>query len=138
MQWSDVSFTPSTRVLRQFAVLVLVVFGGLAVWYGAVRDQVGLATAFAIAAVVIGPLGLIAPQAIRPVFVAWMVVAFPVGWTVSRVLLAAVFYGLFTPLGVVFRLIGRDRLQRAPRPDRATYWTSKAQPTEMRDYFRQF
>ena len=42
MQWSDISFTPSSRVLRQFAALVLIVFGGLAVWYGVVRGQVGL------------------------------------------------------------------------------------------------
>ena len=33
MQWSDVSFTPSSRVLRQFALLVLVVFGSLAAWF---------------------------------------------------------------------------------------------------------
>ena len=138
MQWSDISFTPSSRVLRQFAALVLIVFGGLAVWYGVVRGQVGLATAFALVAAVIGPLGLIAPRAIRPIFVAWIVVAFPIGWTVSRVLLAVVFYGLFTPLGLAFRLIGRDRLQRVHRSERATYWTSKAKPTGTGDYFRQF
>lgn len=67
-----------------------------------------------------------------------MAVAFPIGWTVSRVLLALVFYGLFTPLGLLFRLMGRDRVQRGYRSDRETYWTSKTQPTEMRHYLRQF
>ena len=138
MQWSDISFAPSSRVLRQFAALILVMFGGLAVWWGVVRDQVGLATVFGIVATVVGPLGLIAPQAVRPIFVAWMVIAFPIGWTVSRVLLAVVFYGLFTPLGLLFRLIGRDRLQRVRRHDRDTYWRSKTQPTEIRHYLRQF
>ncbi len=138
MQWSDISFAPTSRVLRQFAALVLVVFGGLAAWYGVAREQPGLATVFAIVAVVIGPLGLIAPRAVRPIFVVWMVVAFPIGWTISRVLLALVFYGLFTPLGLAFRLVGRDPLGRAPRPNRSTYWTAKAAPTEMRNYLRQF
>ena len=138
MQWSDVSFTPSSRVLRQFATLVLVVFGGLAAWYGVVRDQTGLAVVFGVIAVVVGPLGLIVPRAVRPIFVAWMVVAFPIGWTVSRVLLGLVFYGLFTPLGLAFRLMGRDRLERRCRTGQSTYWTAKAQPTGMRDYFRQF
>ena len=126
MLWSDVSFTPSSRVLRQFSALVLVVFGGLAVWYGVVRDQAGSAMVLGAVAAVVGPLGLIAPRAIRPIFVAWMVVAFPIGWIVSRVLLALVFYGLFTPLGVVFRLMGRDRLHRAFRSDRATYWIPRS------------
>ncbi len=138
MQWSEVSFTPSSRVLRQFAALFLVVFGGLAAWYGVVRDEPRLATFFGIVAAVIGPLGLMVPQAVRPIFVAWIVMAFPIGWTVSRVLLALIFYGLFTPLGLVFRLMGRDRLDRARRPDRETYWRSKVQPTGTRGYFRQF
>ena len=138
MQWSDVSFAPSSRVLRQFAALVLVVFGSLAGWYGLVRDEPGLAIGFGVAAGVIGPLGLIAPRAIRPIFVAWMVVAFPIGWTVSRVLLALIYYGLFTPLGLAFRFVGRDRLGRKRRPDIDTYWTPKAQPTGTNGYLRQF
>ena len=132
MQWSDVSFTPSSRMLRQFAGLLFIVFGGLAVWFGFVRNQSGVALACATVAGLLGPLGLIAPQVLRPIFVAWMVVAFPIGWTVSRLLLAMVFYGLFTPLALVFKVVGRDRLQRARRTDRATYWNPKTQPTEMR------
>lgn len=137
MQWSDVSFRPSSRVLRQFAVLVFAVFGGLAVWYGLVREQPAPATVFGLVALAIGLLALIVPQAIRPIFVAWVVVAFPIGWTVSRVLLALIFYGLFTPLALVFRLIGRDRLERR-RPDRHTYWRPKAPPTRISDYLQQF
>ena len=107
-------------------------------WYGIVRDEPGLATGFGVAAAVIGPLGLIAPSAIRPIFVAWMIIAFPIGWTVSRVLLALIYYGLFTPLALAFRLVGRDRLGRRHRPRLDTYWSSKSQPTGMHSYFRQF
>ena len=67
-----------------------------------------------------------------------MIVAFPIGWTVSRVLLALVYYGLFTPLGLAFRVAGRDRLRRRFRADRETYWTPKTQPTELRRYLRLF
>ena len=47
-----------------------------------------------------------------------MVLAFPIGWTVSQVMLAMMFFGLFTPIGLVFRLIGRDPLHRARPPGR--------------------
>ena len=53
----------------------------------------------------------------RLIYVGWMVLAFPIGWTVSQVMLALMFFGLFTPIGLVFRLIGRDPLQRT-RPAR--------------------
>ena len=138
MQWSDISFAPSSRTLRQFAGLLIIVFGGLAGWHGLVRGHVDLAMWFAGVAGVIGPLGLVVPQAVRPLYVAWMVVVFPLGWTVSRVLLALLFYGLFTPIGLVFRMMGRDKLQRRFHADRDSYWAPKIQPTDVRSYLRQF
>ena len=48
------------------------------------------------------------------------------------------FYGLFTPIGLVFRLIGRDPLQRARRPGSESYWTPKPAPADLRRYFKQF
>lgn len=137
MQWSDVPFRPSRRVLRQFAALVLVVFGGAAVWFAA-HDEPQRAVVLGIVAAAIGLLGLVLPRAVRPVFVAWMLVAFPIGWTISRILLALIFYGLFTPIGLTFRLLGRDRLARYRRADRTTYWTAKAVPSGRRSYTRPF
>ena len=61
----------------------------------------------------------------RPIYVGWMVLAFPIGWTVSQAMLALMFYGLFTPIGLLFRLIGRDPLQLSRRSGLETYWTPK-------------
>jgi hypothetical protein len=138
MRWSDIPFSPSSRMLRQFAGLWLVFFVGFAAWQGIVRGRVGVALALAALAVVIGGLGLIRPQLIRPIFVGWMVLAFPIGWTVSLVLLGLVYYGLFLPIGLVFRLIGRDALQLRPRPGVSTYWTPRPAEADVRRYFRQF
>src|SRR5262249_34148448 len=105
MTWSDIPWTPASRTLRQFAGLWLLVFGTIAcrhAWHGAS----GLAISFGVLALVVGILGLLVPQTVRPIFVGWMVVAFPIGWMVSRVVLALIWYGLFTPLAVVFRLVG--------------------------------
>ena len=83
------SSVPPTKTLRQFAGLWLVFFGGLAAWQGFVRRHATLAIVLAVLALTIGPLGLLWPRLIRPVFVAWMVLAFPIGWTVSQLMLAA-------------------------------------------------
>ena len=138
MRWSDIPFHPPRATLRQFAGLWLAVFGALACWHGLVRHHSGTAAILALLALAIGPIGLARPDLVRPVFVAAMVVSFPIGWTVSQILLAVLYYGLFTPIGLVFRLIGRDPLERKRQPDRASYWSPKPAPASVRRYFQQF
>jgi hypothetical protein len=138
MTWSDLPWRPSERTLRQFAGLWITFFAFLAYVNGALRGNSGLALTFAALAVTIGPLGLIRPRTLRPVFVGWMLLAFPIGWSVSHLLLAVLYYGVFTPVGLFFRLKGRDALDRCYRPDRATYWVPLV-PSESADaYFQPF
>jgi hypothetical protein len=138
MQWSDISFAPATRVLRQFAGIWLFFFALLACVQGLVSHNLALAALFGVLAVVIGIPGLIHPPVIRPVYVGAMVLTFPIGWTVSKVLLACLFYGLFTPVALIFRLTGRDILCRRHRPEKETYWSPKAMPSDPQRYFRPF
>lgn len=115
---------PSLRKLRQFGALCVL--------------------AAVIAGFTRGPWWLLAPAAIgtawpallRPVFVGASIVTYPIGWLVSRVVLAAIFFGLVTPLGIVFRLAGRDRLGlRSAGPPR---WIEKTPPRDPRSYFDAF
>jgi hypothetical protein len=137
MRWSDIPFRPTNRTLRQFAGLWLVIFGSAAAWQAwEGRDTAALV--LAALAVTVGPLGLAWPRLLRPVFVGWMVLAWPVGWVVSRLVLACLFYGLFTPLGLLFRALGRDVLALRRRPGQTTYWAPKPMPADPRRYLRQF
>jgi hypothetical protein len=138
MQWSDLPLNPSRRVLRQFAGLCILFFGGMAAWQYTVHDRQTLALILAAAAVIIGPLGLIAPAAVKPIFIAWLTLAFPIGWVVSRVLVALLFWAVMVPVGFVSRLAGRDVLQRQRRADRSSYWTPKPRPGGLHTYFRQY
>jgi hypothetical protein len=138
MHWSDIQFDPSRTTLRQFAGLWLVFFGGLALWQALVRGQTRLAAILAILAVTIGVLGLTRPQWVRLIYVGWMVLAFPIGWTISQIMLAVMFVGLFAPIGLVFRVLGRDPLHRARRPDRESFWEPKPESVDLGRYFKQF
>ena len=93
---------------------------------------------FAALATTVGPVGLAKPQAIRPIFLASTAITFPIGWTVSQILVAFLFYGIVTPVGILFKLIGRDVLKRGPQRTLATYWTAKATAEDVRRYLRQF
>jgi hypothetical protein len=138
MQWSDISFSPPTRTLRQFAGLSLLIFGSAASFQFFVRHQPMVAAVFATLAIVIGIPGLIRPSLVRPIYVGAMIFAFPIGWTVNKIILACMFYGMFTPVALFFRLIGRDSLSRRHRPAVETYWLPKRQITDLASYFRSF
>jgi hypothetical protein len=137
MRWSDIPFQPSSRTLRQFAGLWIAFFAGFAAWEWFRHERAIVAIVLLVLALTVGPLGLVKPRAIRPIFVGWMCLAFPIGWVVSHVLLACAFYGLFTPIALFFRLIGRDALARRHRPEGETYWTPKPAARDVRSYFRQ-
>jgi len=137
MQWTEVTARPSTRTLRQFAALFLIVFtvtAGLRVWHG---DTGTLTITIAATGVAVGLVGLVRPGAIRYVYTGWMIAAFPIGWTISRVIVTLLFYVVFAPFALVFRLLGRDAL-RLHRRTPTTYWieTKGGEPPES--YYAQF
>ena len=136
MQWSEVTKAPPQKMLRQFAGLWLVVFGGLAVWRVISGHTDTWTYGLAIAAVLVGTIGLIWPAAIRPIFTGWMIVAFPIGWTVSKVALGLMFYVMFTIVAIVFRLTGRDLLGLRRR-SAASYWAPKTSARSAEEYLRQ-
>ncbi len=137
MEWSSISFRPDARTLRQFAVAWLVFFGALAAWYGLMRDKKIYAIVLVIMTVVVGGAGLLRPGLVRWLYVAALVLTFPIGWVVSRLLLAVLYFGIITPLAWFFRLRGRDVLGLRRR-DAASYWEPWPPVGEVRSYFRQF
>jgi hypothetical protein len=126
----------SDRLLRQFAALCVLVFGGLSLINLIGRHRSTTAAIFAVLAAV-GIAGLVRPRAIRSTFFLTMTVTKPIGWGISQVLLAAIFYLVFTPLAVVFRMTGRDPLCRARKTESSTYWRTRTQPSDVRDYLYQ-
>lgn len=68
-------------------------------------------------------LSLTAPRALLPIYVAMMLVAIPIGFVISAILLRAIYYLMFTPLALWFRFRGRDAMNRRLDPDAETYWT---------------
>jgi hypothetical protein len=88
--------------------------------------------------VTIGPLGLAWPRAIKPIFIGWMALVYPIGWVVSHVILGILFYGMFTPVALIFRIIKRDALGLKPQPQGATYWLPKPNAPDKAKYLRQF
>jgi hypothetical protein len=128
---------PNDRTLRQFSGLWILFIGLVAVRQAlSHRPLVALVVAFL--AVVIGVAGLLMPRLVKPLFVGWMIAVFPIGWVVSRIVLGSIFYIVFTPISMIFRIIGRDALVLKPDSTTSTYWRSKPGSSDQKQYLRQF
>ena len=140
----DLNLHPTNKVLRQFGLLAFLVFAALSVaalqgilvfaWVGE-PVRIPLAIVLVAIAVCSAVASAAHPAANRPLFVVLSVIAWPIGTTVSFLILVLLFFGVVTPVALGFRLIKRDPLKRVLEPNRPTYWET---PTPQADYFKQF
>ena len=72
----------------------------------------------------------------RPMFIGWSVLTYPIGWAVSHLVLALVFFGVVTPIGVVLRRVGHDPMAREWNDGQDSYWTTRA-ARDLSSYFHQ-
>lgn len=137
MAMMEINWNPSRKELRQFGFLCLAFFGVLAV-LGFRRSGLTLGVELlAGAAVVGGVLGAVAPQLLKYIFVGWIVAVFPIGWTVSHLLLGFIYFFVLTPIGLIMRVLGHDPMNRTLDRRASSYWTTHEQAPVAR-YFRQF
>ena len=144
----DVDLRPDEKKLKQFGFVALVAFallGGFLLWRGGLFGIDFGASAPPIAYVLFALGGLSAvlsfvmPAANKVLYLTLVVVTIPIGIVLSFVIVGGLFYGLFTPIGLFFRLIGRDPLNLKFDPAAETYWTRRRSgDIDPRNYFRQY
>ena len=67
--------------------------------------------------------GTTLPIFLNPVYMAWMRVAYILGWLTTRLILIILFYLFFTPVGLLIRLFKVDLLEVKKKKE--TYWKDK-------------
>lgn len=147
MAFVKLDLNPPPRTLRQFGIIGLAAFVALA---ALARWRIGLFrplspegarwTAYVLAgfAAYSGLFAAAWPRGLRPLYVLLSVVTYPIGIVVFHVVMGIVYFLVITPLGLFFKLIGRDALHRRFDPAASTYWIRRQQPADAGRYFRQF
>ena len=139
-----IDWNPDRRALRRWGITMAIAMGVAGslfrfVDWGVFRAGHGLAPfmwGFGLVALVTAGTG---SRLGRPVYLAWMGFAWLVGTALGTLALAAVFYGVVTPMAIIARLMGRDRLDvrgRAGGASPATRWHPL--PQSPHDPARQF
>jgi hypothetical protein len=106
--------------LRNFGLLmgsILVLIGSWFMW----RQRpyypyfMGVGAFLAVAGVVFAPL-------LKPLHRAWMALAACMGWVMTRLILAILFYAIITPLSLLSRIVGKRFLDTGWDEPRKSYW----------------
>ena len=86
---------------------------------------------------IVGAIGLTGTKLALPFYWIWLGIAWLLGNIMSRVVVVALYYLIFTPMRLLNDLVGRDKLQlRKPNAD--SYWLPISLPAEPEKYERQF
>ena len=143
----QIDLQPDERTLRQFGWIAVVGFGFLALmawneWLifamGLGDWRTGIAGALGLLAVLAGSFSLVYPKANLPIYLGLTIVAYPIGFVLSYVILGSIFYLMLAPVGLFFRLTGRDLLSRRFEKGRESYWLDARPERPKESYFRQF
>ena len=139
MSLIEINWNPKHKELRNFAIIALIaslIIALLLYVLKGVRIQwavIIFAAGFGIFISSFASLRLT-----RIIYLGLILVTFPIGWVISMILLTAFYFLLLTPLGLFFRLLGRDPLSRRFDPAAKSYWLSRRQTENLDRYFHQY
>ncbi len=71
---------------------------------------------------------VVIPVILKPVYSLWMKIGAVLGWLNTRIILALVFYALFTPYSLVLKLLGKDPMRRKLDSDTYSYRIESKDP----------
>jgi multisubunit Na+/H+ antiporter MnhG subunit len=130
---------PTRKQLNQFGLIWLgfMTFFGAVAWFK--LDMPKTATGLWVAAVVVPVIGWLLPSFMRLVFLGMSYAAWPIGFVVSHVVLALVYYLVMTPIGLAMRVVGYDPMNRRRDVSDESTWVERDSGTRgPESYFRQF
>lgn len=132
------NWQPDRGTLRRFSQFWLFFFGLIFGPLALANDHSALFYMSSAIGVAVWLIGLLRPEILRLPYVMLSMITFPMGWVVAHGLLAVAFFGVLTPIGVAFRLLGRERLSRRFDPTKKTYWEPHRSARELARYLKQF
>ncbi len=80
---------------------------------------------------------LVAPQTLAPLNRLWTRLGLLMHRVVNPVVMAAMYYGVVTPTGVIVRALGNDLLKLRRDPAAASYWVVRDNPGSRGESMRQ-
>jgi hypothetical protein len=128
---------PSTRKLLIFGITVAIGAALVAALLWLVLNRTAAAQVLVGAGAAGFVLALI-PGLGRFFYIAWMALGVTLGLITSPIILGVIFLLLFVPMGLFFRLVGRDSLKLKPGATSATFWEERPPTDDPARFLRQY
>ena len=127
---------PSAAQLRLFGLLLTAALAVIGFMLNDRTGAPGWPVALWCAAALAVLLAAAAPGGLRYPYLGLTYAALPIGMVVSTLVLLVIFFLLLTPL--VFKIVGRDPLDRRLVPDLKSYWQERCAVGDRKRYLRQY
>jgi hypothetical protein len=134
----ELRLDPSARDLKWFGLILLAFFGVVGVLVWRATGSLAWPRVIWLAAAALTLAYYVARPLRRPIYVGWSYTTYPIGWVVSHVLMAVVFFGVFTTVGLLMRLFRYDPLARTFDRSAKSYWIRHEDQPDVSYYFRQY
>lgn len=146
MEFVEINWRPGPGELRKFGRALIAGFGCIGFFFFLKDAYTGGWQVWSLGALPSilwiggGAAGLLALSGTRsalPLYWAWMGIAYAMGNMMSRLFLMLLYYGMITPMGIIMRFSGRDKLTLR-RGRRQSYWHDVPSTADKSRYERQF
>jgi len=134
-----VNTNPSRRQLKQFAGIWLPLLSCLLGYIVFFKLKIEVpAAVLCVSGLSVSVFGFFYPEKIKPVFVGLMYITYPIGFIVSYIILALLFFTVLTPIALLMRLLKFDPLERSFDIPGKSYWKSIEYSDKTGQYFKQY
>ena len=139
MSLVEINWHPDNKQLRAFGIIALIASMAIGLLFYLLKglSPLWLLVIFA-AGCAVFLISRISVTLTRVIYIGLTAITLPIGLVVSFILLAVFYFLLITPLGLLFRLMGRDTLNRKFERTTKSYWVPYEPPDSLDRYFQQF
>lgn len=140
--FKEVNWTPDTAARRAFGKSLIIGFPIIAtvlfiakwaltgmvmwpVWMGGIGASLGV-------------ICWLIPAIALPFYLLWYAVGCSIGLVVTNVIISAIYFLVFAPVGFILRALGKDPMERKFQPELKSYWKDADKAENPERYFRQY
>jgi len=120
--------------LKMFAIIWSAIFGIMAILPILKGEDIKIWAI--IVAFIFNIIAFTKPQILTQFYKIWMKFGEFIGGIMSKVMMTLLYFGIFTPISLFFKLIGKDLLNKRLDRSKSSYWIEReTQPQSMKNQF---
>lgn len=126
--------TPSNKELKTFSLIWSFIFIIIAIF--PLFNGLSIRLWSIIVAFIFFIITFTKPILLSGFYKVWLKFGEIIGNIISKVIMTILFYGLFTPIALILRLLGKDLLGKKLDKNSSTYWVKRdTQPGSLKNQF---